>query len=359
MKINKKAWGARIGLLISIVALWLFLKDLKFKETWDALKQANYLWVIPATISIYGSLVARAFRWRIFLGPEHRDISLFRLFNTLTIGFFGNSVLPGRAGEFLRAYMLARSEKVGFFQAFATIVVERVFDLFGLITGIILLFVLSPFPKDVVSQSPELFTALKSFGWSVAVISFGMAAFLFIMVRMPVSGHKILIKVTFFLPDPVQSKLVGSLESFISGLSIFKDLKRTFLALFWTWVVWFTILFNEYLLIQAFGFEVSLVATLLLMVTLAFAVAMPQAPGYLGPFHVASEKTLVAFYNVTVSKAKAFAIVLWFAQMIPIILLGLVCLHFEGITLGEIWRSIRARDEEEAGEKGASESTES
>jgi len=44
------------------------------------------------------------------------------------IGFAFNGIFPARAGEFARAYVLGKKEKMKFSAAFATVVVERIFD---------------------------------------------------------------------------------------------------------------------------------------------------------------------------------------------------------------------------------------
>src|SRR5262249_26152989 len=68
-----------------------------------------------------------AVRWRILLGSTKR-IGLHRLFGVTLIGFMANNVFPARIGEFVRAYALGRSESLAAPLAFATIVIERIFD---------------------------------------------------------------------------------------------------------------------------------------------------------------------------------------------------------------------------------------
>lgn len=341
MAVNKRVWMTRLGVVISLVALYLFLKELDFVQMWQALKKANYVWLIPAVLAACGSLLTRAFRWRVFLGVEHRRIRIGRLFNTLTIGFFGNAVLPARAGEFVRSFMLARSEPVKFTEAFATVVVERVFDMFALIVSMVLVFVLAPFPEEVVKANPEIFERMQNVGWLIAIASFSIAAFLFAMVRMPDRCHWILLKLTGWLPDKIQQHLVGALESFVSGLNIFKDLRATIKALCWTAAVWLCILLSEYYTVLAFGFDLSFLDILALMVVLAFAVAAPQGPGYIGVFQFAILKTMVNLFNAPSAPAGAFAIVLWVVQQMPIIVLGFICLHLEGFTISQLWKSAR------------------
>ena len=71
---------------------------------------------------------------------------------------------------------------------------------------------------------------------------------------------------------------------------------------------------------------------------LALAVALPQAPGFLGVFHLGTTLVLVKCFGVAESVAKAFAIVLWCEQLLTIIVLGFVSLGFEGLALSEVRR---------------------
>ena len=89
---KKKVLMTWVGVAVSAAALYVFLTGIEYAKTWTALKQANYLWLIPGMVSITLSLLTRAYRWRIFLGEKHKNISTFRLFNTLTIGFWGNNL---------------------------------------------------------------------------------------------------------------------------------------------------------------------------------------------------------------------------------------------------------------------------
>ena len=59
--------------------------------------------------------------------PTHPH-RLHTLFSTILIGFMANNVLPLRLGEFVRAYVIGRREKLSVSASFATIVIERVFD---------------------------------------------------------------------------------------------------------------------------------------------------------------------------------------------------------------------------------------
>jgi uncharacterized membrane protein YbhN (UPF0104 family) len=116
-----------IGCFLSIAFLWLALRKVDFATLWQTLRTINYWWTIPFVILTMFSMYARALRWHYLLLPDYR-ISPRRLFSPTMIGFAFNGIFPARAGEFARAYVVAKKENMSFSGAFATIIVERIFD---------------------------------------------------------------------------------------------------------------------------------------------------------------------------------------------------------------------------------------
>ncbi len=122
MKIN---WRVVVGILISLVALWLIAKDVKFDQFAVALAQANYWWALPSTVFILFSIWVRAYRWRALLDNR---ITPSRAFHITNIGNMLNNVLPIRLGDVARAYLASRNGDVTVMQCFSTVVVERLLD---------------------------------------------------------------------------------------------------------------------------------------------------------------------------------------------------------------------------------------
>jgi hypothetical protein len=71
------------------------------------------------------------------------------------------------------------------------------------------------------------------------------------------------------------------------------------------------------------------------MVCIALAVALPQAPGFIGVFHIVIQNTLDIF-GVELSSAQSYAIILWGLSIIPVTIVGLLFLWREGMSFGEI-----------------------
>ena len=58
-------------------------------------------------------------------------------------------------------------------------------------------------------------------------------------------------------------------------------------------------------------------------VAIALGVALPQAPGFVGVFHVAIENTLL-LWGQDPQVAKSFALIFWMVSFVPVTLLGLI-----------------------------------
>jgi glycosyltransferase 2 family protein len=116
-----------LGVLISILFLWLALRGLHLGDFWGAVQQADYIWLLPGIFVYFIGVWIRAWRWHYLLGPI-KKIPTKTMFPITTIGYMGNNIYPARAGEVLRAVILKRKEGVPVSASLATIIVERIFD---------------------------------------------------------------------------------------------------------------------------------------------------------------------------------------------------------------------------------------
>ena len=119
-----------IGLIIAVFAIYFTFRNVSLKELLDSFSNVNFTYLIPSAILIIVSFVVRGLRWKTLLSPI-KKVKTRQIFSPLMIGFMGN-MLPARAGEFIRAYLLAKREEIAFTGVFASVVVERIFDTFML-----------------------------------------------------------------------------------------------------------------------------------------------------------------------------------------------------------------------------------
>src|SRR5688500_5625143 len=120
-----KKWQFWVGVLISLVFIWLALRGLHLEDFWEAVEQANYIWLIPGIGVYFIGVWVRAWRWHYLLSPI-KKIHTKRIFPIITIGYMGNNIYPARAGEALRAVILKRKEGATMSASLGTIIVSRI-----------------------------------------------------------------------------------------------------------------------------------------------------------------------------------------------------------------------------------------
>src|SRR3982750_480815 len=121
---------ARTGIifLLTIGLLAFFFRNADPAAVWAETRRADPVLLLLATVLTALTYAIRALRWQSLLAPIGPTRYLVA-FETTVIGFAANSLIPGRVGEVLRPYLLARREALNATSAFATIILERVLDL--------------------------------------------------------------------------------------------------------------------------------------------------------------------------------------------------------------------------------------
>src|SRR3712207_5744209 len=108
-------------LAITVALLAFLFRNTDLTAVWAETRRADPWLLVLATVVTFVTYVARAWRWQFLLAPigATRFATAFR---TTVIGFAASFVLPARAGEVIRPYLLARREGLNPTAAFATII---------------------------------------------------------------------------------------------------------------------------------------------------------------------------------------------------------------------------------------------
>ena len=126
-------------------------------------------------------------------------------------------------------------------------------------------------------------------------------------------------------------------QRFLEGLGALRSPRALFMVLFTSLVIWLLETVKYWYLMQAFPFEVSFFALMLMNGVVNLATTLPSAPGYIGTFDAPGIAVLVA-YGVEHDVATGYTFVLHAALWLPITLLGLYYMVREGIS----WSKVRA-----------------
>jgi glycosyltransferase 2 family protein len=117
-----------LSLLLAALALYLILRDLDYQAVWTTLIQADVGLVLLALASIATNVAGKTIRWKVLMGRAGQQVALSRALSGLLIGQMVNTLLPMRAGDVTRAYVVGG---LGPGRAFTlgTIVLEKVIDM--------------------------------------------------------------------------------------------------------------------------------------------------------------------------------------------------------------------------------------
>ena len=131
-----------VGIIIGLACLFWFTKDLDWSALGQKLSLLKHQWVILSVCLLLLEFVLRAFRWKILLRPIGKidnPVRIMDLFIAQVIGGTLNTILPLRLGEIAKPTIAARRTKLPFWSVTATAVMERVYDLFGMVSVLIIM----------------------------------------------------------------------------------------------------------------------------------------------------------------------------------------------------------------------------
>src|ERR1700684_1967183 len=146
---------------------------------WTQTHSIKKVHVLHGIALIYIGYVLRALRWKILLKPVRPKVKTMELVSPTLIGFTGLALL-GRAGEFIRPYLIARRTDLSFSSQLAVWAVERVFDV-GAFAVLIALAIFLPSALQSIPH-PEYYRKFRDAGF-VLVLGVTVAAVAAVMIN--------------------------------------------------------------------------------------------------------------------------------------------------------------------------------
>ncbi|MHC5034641.1 MAG: lysylphosphatidylglycerol synthase transmembrane domain-containing protein [Planctomycetota bacterium] len=334
-----------VGLVLSAVAVVYLLRGLR--GSWgglaQALTEANYVYVIPS-VALLGLMYAlRVVRWRLFLKPI-KDVPYAAIASATCIGFMSSCILPLRPNEVIRPYVVHRKSGISFGDAAGTAVgLERVFDLIGLCFLLLVTWLL----MGERSGGTDFLSSLADKGVLLAAVTAVGLIGLGVLAFRPSFVLKVAGFFLSFLPESWQKPLMEFVTAIANSMSFLKKPGQVAMALALSFAIWGLFPVSTYALSFAFDLDLSFLGALVVQVCVTAAVAVPQAPGFIGPFQWATMKAAELF-GASQGRAGAFAMMLWAVHVVPITVVGLAVLRHEGLNLLRLAQdSKRAADQSE------------
>ena len=136
-------------------------------------------------------------------------------------------------------------------------------------------------------------------------------------------------------PQVFSDRLLLLLGSFISGISMTVKSLHIFAILFLSILIWIFCVFPVDFILQGFGINLPITASVFIMVLLVFAVMVPASPGFIGTYHYACYKGLSVF-GIAETTAVSIALIVHGTTFFPVIFAGFYHLWREGLTLNSL-----------------------
>jgi len=321
--IKKHIFKIILGCLVSLLLIYLCIRNIDFKQSVSLLKNAD-LSLIAVGVVIYAvSYLVRGFRWDYILMPL-KKMKMFQSFFYLVFGFFMNNILPLRLGEFVRAIVAGKKLEISRSGVFATIVVERLMDI---IIFIISFFLIAMFVPNIPSWLQKSFIA--------CAIIFGlMFVVLFFMSKDEDKFLKLLSK--FHLPSKINEIIKSLFIKFASGLKFFQNKKLFFVVFITSIIVWIIEAYAYKTLFSAFGLNVTAIQCLFVIVTTGIATMLPTAPGFIGAIESVGMVTL-GIFGVEETMAFTAMAATHFVEMMAVYALGITGMIKERISFSDLF----------------------
>lgn len=229
------------------------------------------------------SFFIRAMRWRVLLRSQ-KYISPLIVFWANMAGYFGNAMLPARAGEIVRAAYVARHTKIPATFAFATGITERLVDL----AALVFISAGSLFFADAFQKPVE--EALQSF----AIVAI-LGAVLFFFLPLFKGFINRIFDFLPFLSWSLKDKLHEMTHHFVDGVKVIACFERGIPFLLFTAFIWLMDGFGMVIFASALHETLTLPQAFLFIATLGISSAIPSTPGYVGVYQFVAVTVLVPF----------------------------------------------------------------
>lgn len=316
---SRRFW---IGSAVSVVFIVFLLWKTNPRELWNAWSHADLRWLLLAIVLEMCGISIRALRWRYVL-LSRVNLSVPQLFPVLVIGFMANNVLPARAGELVRAYVLGERYKVSKMLALGTVAIERLFDglaLLGLFIGSALFLGVDSVLRDLAIVTVPIFAG-------------ALGVFIFVIVD-PEASERLATRLIAWLPARFHDRAQELVSAFLSGLSALRHPWPLFVVSVSSVAAWtmegvvFTVVAHGLGLNPGFGYCLMAVSAANLAIT------APSSQGGIGPYEFFAARALI-LSGVGASAAAAFALAAHAVIILPVTALGLIFLWSINISLSQ------------------------
>lgn len=260
-----------VGVLVSSILLALVFWNTDWERIVAAFREANRLFLALAALITIAGLWLRARLWQVLFWPDHVEHET--LLDAVNIGYLANNVLPARAGDVLRSYLVAEWDSPSMPHALSTTLFERIWDSLLILA---LFFALLPFQP--IPHSGVRVGILVGIGFA------GVLTVLALFIWQRERCRHWLTRILGFVPRVDGAAWADKFMELLDSFAIVRQPRVMLRVIAWSIPIWGGAIIAYWLVILAFGIDVSPAVGALAITAAAFGLAAPSAPAGVGTF---------------------------------------------------------------------------
>lgn len=277
--------------IVSAGLFWLVASGVSWQSVLASLASVDLRWLAAALAVQALAYFLNSWRWRGLMNRQPM-VPLRHAFGSLVLGQWANMLLPVRAGDLLRGWLLNRLDGVSTATAIASVFVDKLFD-------IVALLLMLAYVATLTQTNPITRTIVEIL--AVVTIPLVLASFAFAWWRGGWSA------IANRFPNSAVAWATHIFERAHLSFSAFRTPSLFVIATLQSVALWSANLGAVVLMFQAFHFDLPWQAAVAVLVMTNLAFLVPAAPAGIGVFQYAAVLALSG-WPVAPNAALAFAI---------------------------------------------------
>lgn len=339
-----------------ILALLIYLqyrhwRTFDWATFWSQTGRVNKVEVLGGIALVYFAYLLRAVRWKIFLQSVRPQTKTTELISPTLTGFSGLALL-GRAGEFIRPYLIARRTGLSFSSQLAVWALERAFDVGSV--AVLMLAAVAQAKRIPMALQPKWYHNLSIGAYFLTALTFGMIAAA-VIVRW--RGERVAqwIEGRFAHRKELGHSLAMRVREFKDGLDTIHGAG----SFIWLTVVsigmWCVIALSYAAVTRSYQDASLNIGPLQILILMGSSMAgsMLQLPAVGGGSQVATIAALSRLFDVRPELAASCGILLWIVTFASVVPAGLLLAQHERLSLRKLSEESHRAEEVEIGQPPA------
>ena len=303
-----------VGYSIALASLYGVFHDFDYRLLEQDVRTLRWGWVLLGILLNLTVYVLDGWRWAVILNPAE-DAPVSECVKAVFVGQVANAVLPAKAGEVVRCYLLSFWTDTPFTLALTADAIGRVMD------GICMVVAFYLFTWGMAGMRRDIRDVAFIFTVVVAILSLLL---LFVLFRREHASK--------FVSNSKWGQRFGNALHDIHSLGNARVLRN---ALGISALYLLMPILSVWALFRAYNFDFSFQQAAIVLVVIHLGTSLPGAPANVGAFQWAATISMVMLAAGPM-EAKIFSVILYFAHTLPPIIVGAVVLLFTGLKLGEV-----------------------